>query len=49
MARCKQCGNDVGCGCNLTKGLCPSCNNAYLQQLKNNELIKKIHVDTQTK
>lgn len=26
FAKCKKCGKDVGCGCHLTNGLCPSCN-----------------------
>jgi len=24
-ARCRNCGKDVGCGCHLNNGLCPSC------------------------
>lgn len=49
MARCSDCGVDVGCGCNLIKGRCPGCNSTYQAKLKNNELIKKIHVNTETK
>ena len=25
MAKCKKCGANVGCGCNLTNGLCAYC------------------------
>lgn len=25
MAKCKSCGNNVGCACQLTNGLCVSC------------------------
>ena len=25
MAKCKKCGANVGCGCNLVNGLCPAC------------------------
>jgi hypothetical protein len=25
MANCNQCGANVGCGCNLTNGLCAYC------------------------
>lgn len=25
MARCKKCNASVGCGCNLTNGLCAAC------------------------
>jgi hypothetical protein len=25
FAKCKNCGKDVGCGCHLHNGLCPSC------------------------
>lgn len=49
MAKCGECGADVGCGCNLNKGKCPSCYSRYLEQVKNNELIKKIHVSPKTK
>ena len=26
MASCKQCGTNVGCGCQLINGLCAYCN-----------------------
>ena len=26
MASCKQCGTNVGCGCQLVNGLCAYCN-----------------------
>jgi hypothetical protein len=26
MAKCKKCGTNVGCGCQLTNGLCSYCN-----------------------
>lgn len=25
MATCNSCGANVGCGCNLSNGLCPAC------------------------
>lgn len=25
MASCNQCGKEVGCGCNLLEGSCPTC------------------------
>lgn len=25
MANCRGCGRSVGCGCNLTNGLCQNC------------------------
>lgn len=25
MAKCRNCGTNVGCGCNLTGGLCAGC------------------------
>ena len=25
MAKCKTCGKDVGCGCNLINGQCSTC------------------------
>ena len=28
MAQCKKCGAKVGCGCQLTNGLCTYCNSA---------------------
>jgi len=26
MAKCSNCGTSVGCGCQLTNGLCNACN-----------------------
>ncbi len=34
MANCRQCGINVGCGCNLINGLCASCN-ALSKTIKN--------------
>lgn len=34
MAQCSKCGKEVGCGCNLTNGLCAICYTTGLQQLK---------------
>jgi len=31
MAKCKNCGANVGCGCNLVNGLCAACNGAVKQ------------------
>lgn len=30
MASCNKCGRDVGCGCNLISGYCPTCYNSTL-------------------
>lgn len=32
MANCKRCGVSVGCGCQLTSGMCASCVSAVAQQ-----------------
>jgi hypothetical protein len=32
MATCTGCGVNVGCGCQLTNGLCPTCVNKKQQQ-----------------
>jgi hypothetical protein len=32
MANCKRCGVSVGCGCQLTNGMCASCVSAVAQQ-----------------
>ena len=32
MANCKRCGVSVGCGCQLTSGMCASCVSAQAQQ-----------------
>ena len=32
MANCKRCGVSVGCGCQLTNGMCASCVSVSLQQ-----------------
>lgn len=34
MANCIACGVQVGCGCQLIKGRCPTCNQTYQQSLK---------------
>jgi len=31
MAKCKDCGANQGCSCQLTNGRCPSCHSVYLQ------------------
>lgn len=31
-ATCRGCGANVGCGCQLTNGLCPSCYSTSLQK-----------------
>jgi NMD protein affecting ribosome stability and mRNA decay len=28
MANCSKCGTKVGCGCQLTNGMCAACNSA---------------------
>lgn len=35
MASCKNCGVNVGCGCQLINGLCTSCNSA-VRRVKQN-------------
>jgi len=37
MPKCKSCGKSVGCGCQLTNGLCINC----ISQGKNNQLTEK--------
>lgn len=32
MANCKRCGAGVGCGCQLTNGMCASCVSTLAQQ-----------------
>lgn len=32
MANCTRCGVSVGCGCQLTNGMCASCVSAVAQQ-----------------
>jgi hypothetical protein len=32
MANCKRCGVSVGCGCQLTNGMCASCVSVVAQQ-----------------
>jgi hypothetical protein len=34
MATCRNCGTKVGCGCQLTNGLCAACNGAVRQGRK---------------
>lgn len=34
MAKCKNCGANVGCGCQLINGLCAACNGAIKQGQK---------------
>lgn len=34
MAKCKNCGANVGCGCRLINGLCAACNGAVKQSRK---------------
>lgn len=34
MATCRNCGANVGCGCQLTNGLCSACNSAVRQGRK---------------
>ncbi len=34
MAKCRNCGANVGCGCQLTNGLCAACN-AAVKRTKN--------------
>lgn len=44
MAACSKCGINVGCGCQLTNGLCAACNAAaqqIVQKVKN--VISKIN------
>lgn len=31
MAKCRKCGTNVGCGCQLINGLCSACNTAVKQ------------------
>ena len=34
MARCRSCGTQVGCGCQLTNGLCASCIRNGVKRIK---------------
>ena len=34
MANCRNCGNKVGCGCQLINGFCSACHNAAQQVAK---------------
>lgn len=34
MAQCSKCGTKVGCGCQLTNGLCSYCNKAAQKAAK---------------
>lgn len=43
MANCKSCGKSVGCGCQLTNGLCIDCINKKNNQI---EPIKVEFVET---
>ena len=36
MAQCANCGSKVGCGCQLTNGLCTYCNGCKLAELSYN-------------
>lgn len=44
MAKCRNCGANVGCGCQLINGLCAACNGA-VKQAKNfiRNVITKTH------
>lgn len=35
MAKCRNCGTNVGCGCQLINGLCAACNAAASKGVQN--------------
>lgn len=45
MATCKNCGRNVGCGCNLTNGLCAQC---YVESLTPKKCLYTIQSSAKT-
>ncbi len=40
MAKCRDCGLSVSCGCSLIDGRCSACNYTYQQLLKEKKNVK---------